>query len=413
MNIFIYNLIKVILPVVQAEEIMMINFLKKSRLMLAGMLYGMLLTMPAVADDIEIYTGSGTADSSTQANVMFILDTSGSMDTNVDTRDPYNPATDYSGGSGCYLSDHVYAMNFGYSFSSTNSSGQTNAEVLCGFSSGSFEYYVDRVKRSKVVCDAAASLDTTGYYTGRVSQYRSGSWRDSIATKDVDKPIECEADSGNHGETTGDARVWAANSAGWSNDSADSINWNTVGTSITLSTGNYLNYMINAPITSTSTRIDIMKDVVGELVNSTSGINISLMRFSSDSDGGMVVVPMGDVDEEDGAGVKVNKVAFADELNRMTADGGTPLSEAYYEGVMYFQGQSVDYGMNSTERVSGSNVSYPSVAGSRTGNTYKSPIVNECQKNYILVLTDGEPTSDTLNSTRRAKIGVTGCGDIE
>lgn len=391
------------------RKIMMTKFLKNTQLMLVGIGYGMLLTMPAVADDIEIYTSAGTTTPSTQANVLFVLDTSGSMIADVPTRAPYDVTKDYSGGAGCYLNDHVYSIIPGYSLTFSSNGGKTNAEILCGFSTADFQNYVNKVKRDKVECAAAASFGVSGFYTGRVSQYRNGNWRNDISPTDENDSVECEADSGVHGENTGDAAVWAKNGQKWSANSAGSIDWGTVGVSTTLLTGRYLNYIINEPIVSSQTRMQVMQDVMEDLVNSTSGINIGLMRFSRNGNGGMVVMPVGDIDK-DVAGVKVNRKLFIDEVNNMTPKGNTPLSESFYEAAMYYQGKAVDYGLNSTDE-SGS---HPSVSSSTIGGagvTYKTPIINECQKNYVLLLTDGDPVGDVLNATRRGKVSVTGCGD--
>jgi len=149
----------------QDEKNIMFTLTKKLKFILISALYGMMISFPAVAEDIEIYTTSGSTGSAVQANVLFVLDTSGSMDSLVSTRAPYNPATDYSGGNGCYDNNRVYAIIDPYDFLYTNSNGETNAEILCGFSTNGFNTYVRQVNRTAVVCDAANSLDTTGFYT--------------------------------------------------------------------------------------------------------------------------------------------------------------------------------------------------------------------------------------------------------
>ena len=46
-----------------------------------------------------------------------------------------------------------------------------------------------------------------------------------------------------------------------------------------------------------------------------------------------------------------------------------------------------------------------SIDASRNGETYISPIAESCQKNFIVLLTDGEPVSDQLSSDRIGQIG--------
>ena len=68
--------------------------------------------------------------------------------------------------------------------------------------------------------------------------------------------------------------------------------------------------------------------------------------------------------------------------------GNTPLEETFWEAYLYFTGQAVKYGLTSSPT---------SVAASKNPSDtskYKSPIAEACQKNYIVYLTDGEPTED-------------------
>ena len=82
----------------------------KLKISLISIVYGVMVSFPAVADDIEIYTSAGPTTSTNQANVLFVLDTSGSMGNPVVTRAPYDPTTDYSGGGACYDNNRVYTQ---------------------------------------------------------------------------------------------------------------------------------------------------------------------------------------------------------------------------------------------------------------------------------------------------------------
>jgi type IV pilus assembly protein PilY1 len=378
--------------VTSIEEFIMLKLPEKFSFMLLSMVYGMMAAVPAIADDTEIYTTAGSITQQTQPNVLFVLDTSGSMSTTVMTRVAYDPSITYTA-PGCYDSTRVYLQPAG----SNNADKHCNGGSTSGWGWWKITYAavsdLGQVNRSAVVCQAAASLDSSGYYTGRISQYRSN-WRDSLTSSNVTDFVECEGDQGVHGQTTGDAKVWASTSNGpWSSDENEKLNWGGVGFSATIYSGNYLNYLITTPLTNAGTRISVMQDVITDLVTNTTDINIGLMRFSSDADGGMVAEPIDDIEN--------NRADFIASLKAMTANGGTPLSESLYESAMYYQGKSVDYGLNSQP--------FSSVADSRSGNTYKSPIANECQKNFTILLTDGDPTSDDLNGTRLSKVGVSSC----
>ncbi len=363
---------------------------KKLKYILISSLYGMMVSLPAVAEDIEIYKSTGVTTPSTQPNILFVLDTSGSMINPVDERADYIPTNTYTGANACYDEGQVYVIRSGYDFLSTNASGTTNAELVCdlfSFGDSRFDSFTRRFNDSAVVCDSASSLDPIGFFTGVIAQYRGNIWG-NLASDDITAFVECEADSGDHGQTTGNAAVYATQSGtnGWSSTSTDVIDWSTSGTSYTMYDGNYLNYIITEPVTSSSTRIDIMKDVMSDLVNSITDVNIGLMRFSSDGEGGMVITPIADI------GVGTQRNDFQTALNAMTADGVTPLSESFYEAVMYMKGGAVDYG-NSSSPVS-------SVSTSQSGGSYISPITNECQKNFVVLLTDGDPVSDSVSSDR-------------
>ena len=64
------------------------------------------LSVSALADDTELFvTRTDPQATADQPNVLFLIDTSGSMDTQVLTQAPWDPARTYAG---CYRSDAVY-----------------------------------------------------------------------------------------------------------------------------------------------------------------------------------------------------------------------------------------------------------------------------------------------------------------
>ena len=78
--------------------------------------------------------------------------------------------------------------------------------------------------------------------------------------------------------------------------------------------------------------------------------------------------------------------------------GYTPLAETYYEALMYFGGKPIVYG----------NDAVPSnqTGTKETGNPthYQTPITKECQKNYIIYMTDGAPTRDYIDASKRGAL---------
>ncbi|MGH8604168.1 MAG: hypothetical protein ACREXR_15760, partial [Gammaproteobacteria bacterium] len=163
------------------------------------------------------------------------------------------------------------------------------------------------------------------------------------------------------------------------------------GNTYTIFSANYLNWFHFHSTTVVGTRIQIMKDVVKSVVDSNTNINIGLMRYDSriystppsGNKGGPVIFPMSNIDAP---GVRDN---FKAKVDGLTADGWTPLSETFYEAYRYLAGQGVVYG-KAPNNIS----SVPGCLDSSDSSKYKSPMEFECQKNFIVYLTDGEPTYD-------------------
>lgn len=87
-------------------------------------------------------------------------------------------------------------------------------------------------------------------------------------------------------------------------------------------------------------------------------------------------------------GAEIGSANMASKINLTRAEDSTPLQEAYYEVLRYFAGLTPDFGNSAA--VNGT-------------SAYRSPIQYRCQKNNIVVLTDGEPTNDIYNGS------ATGC----
>ena len=163
------------------------------------------------------------------------------------------------------------------------------------------------------------------------------------------------------------------------------------------------------------TRLQVVKDVTNQLIEElrlSDDVNVGLMHFdaSSSYQGGMVAIPVGRV--------STTANAFKNELNALYAGSNTPLSESYYEAALYLKGQRPKFGNNTRAAYENGNsytiVSKPSVAASKTGSNYKSPIEYSCQKSNIILLTDGEPTYDNAaNNDIRALISTSGAANTQ
>jgi type IV pilus assembly protein PilY1 len=158
-------------------------------------------------------------------------------------------------------------------------------------------------------------------------------------------------------------------------------------------TGNYMNYLQLGGQGSNRPRLGIQNGILHSYINTTSGVRFTVMTFNKDKDGNVVVWDGSKKIEKvygddrdlplDAAGGKL--LGFVDENKNGRTDlfsaldgikqGDTwsPLAETLYETGAYLSGKR-------------------SVI---TGADYTSPLQYYCQKNYVLVISDGDPTKDS------------------
>ncbi|MGH8478121.1 MAG: pilus assembly protein [Gammaproteobacteria bacterium] len=331
---------------------------------------GLLAGTGAFADDTEIYIGGNQGQSVAKPNVLFILDTSGSMGTEVTTTTPFDPAQTYAGSCG---SNKIF-------WSTGGDPPECDSNTW-------FDVNVFR-------CQAAAGplgASGAGFYTDKLARWVAGGTREwrSLNTNNNPPHVECQADHGVHGSGTGGTYATNGSSGPWKT-SGPGLNWSNISRVYTLFSANYLNWFHDHRETVIGTRIQIMKDVVKSVVDSNTSINIGLMRYdtkdhstSSRNKGGPVIFPMSNIDA---SGIRD---AFKSKVDALTAGGYTPLSETLYEGYRYLAGQGVVYG-----KAPNTIASVPGCLDPSDSTKYKSPMEFECQKNFIVYLTDGLPTYD-------------------
>ena len=288
----------------------------------------------ALADDTEVYVSNSTEGS--QPNILFIVDTSGSMSTKVTIPAVYDPATTYTGSCS---STKIY-----WSTSSTPPSCSTSQWV----------------PTTQNYCKAALSpLASSGRFTDQAAMWRRDwglfgersftdqRWQ-SLQAGANSHALECEDDSGKHGSADG---VWYADK-----DARNSSNkWNSAAakkygytTTYNFWSDNYLNWWAATGGSGTIdvTRLWIVQDVAKKLVDRLNGVNIGLMRFDSAGgssgggfQGGPVTLPIADI--------TTTRDTFKTTISGYNASGNTPLEETFWESYLYFTGQAVKYGLAS------------------------------------------------------------------
>lgn len=398
--------------------------LPKSRILAA--LMGLLTMLgaggAALADDTEIFFNQTNANAA--ANVMLILDTSGSMDDNVSSSIDYDPTRSYTANQcgSSFSGDYVYY-------------GTGSTVPACGSS--------NRIPVAQFTCrDATAQLasgsDATGsgYYNGLFIRWgqvttRTGwrtyttnwQWSSSLGVTSG-YYVDCRGDAGiaGAGDPADSTKVYPSKNSDntvttgkW--DALASNSWWSVtgnsGGSYTIYSANYLNWYYDSSQHTVQSKIRTMQAAADSLLDSLSGVNVGLMRYNygsltrSGSSGGMVLAPIQDI--------ATGRDTMKSLINSWAADGWTPLSETLFEAYRYFSGGAVWFGANSqstrcnswttysdgsTHCTSETVFSAPSVAAARnpatsTGANYNSPADYACQKNYVIFLTDGLPTYDS------------------
>jgi type IV pilus assembly protein PilY1 len=363
----------------------------------------LLAATPVVAEDTELFVGEAVTAPTARPNIMFILDTSGSMSANVLTQVPYDPDADFGDD---YDNDRIYWKRKSQALPPCNSDSadrdwNDDGNRDCDRSTAN-----QWVGKSYFTCDKVSrDLRTPGFaIVGKAAQWVNASgtkndkWdvmRDGVGNQWV----ECEVDAGVHGQTTA-GNKWAANKGDgpWNSNSSKGVDWKTTGDAdVTFYTGHYLNWAKNP--TTSRTRLEIMQEAATNLLdNMSDNVNVGLMRYSNDSssnaNGGMVMHPIEKIEDARGA----IKTAIMD----FQASGWTPLSETLYEAHQYFIGGDVVWGRTSDQFRNVDDSDTPSdptacVGGvncTAAGVKYKSPMTEDCQRNFIVFLTDGLPTRD-------------------
>jgi type IV pilus assembly protein PilY1 len=165
------------------------------------------------------------------------------------------------------------------------------------------------------------------------------------------------------------------------------------GTDYTRYPGNYLNWIFwhataaERSSLPTSTRIEVAKEVIKNYINGASNVRLGLMKFNYDADdgGGSIVSSISDLTTS-------SKSSLISAVNAIAPDSNTPLAGSLSEAWRYFQGVKKCYG------------------GS---GKYKSPIQYWCQKNFVVIITDGEPWADKMTEICATSMKSNWDGDSE
>ncbi|PKG86438.1 hypothetical protein CXF85_01680 [Colwellia sp. 75C3] len=378
----------------------------------------LLVSTSSFSEDIELYIGETAQQSKTRPKVLIIFDNSGSMSDHTAeykagyVNDPENPYP--AVGSLNALSDKFIYFSKG---------GIDGASIPIVDTVASNNVKVRRFLESINSCEVARGiLETEGIYTGHIKEYtfsgHHGSWQDIPDNNGANiNIIDCEADvlntdidagKTNAGTTKAGESLpsgYPVNGEGnkqtpvYYGDPSD-VSW--AGQAITLYTDNYLRWL-QADVEETpgdggiptvnKTRLDVAKESVTTIINTTPNVDFGLMVFNPNSrkvngadnnlNGGRVVHGI----QETTVDAKADILALIDGLN---GDTWTPLCETLYEASRYLGGKTVLYGKES----GGALPIRDSSVGVEVSEVYQSPFSACSDKVYVVIITDGAPSYD-------------------
>jgi type IV pilus assembly protein PilY1 len=124
--------------------------------------------------------------------------------------------------------------------------------------------------------------------------------------------------------------------------------------------GNWINYD-ESDVDEPHSRISVAKEIITTIINDTDNVRFGLMRFNN-TQGGRIVQECG-----------TDKATLISSVDALNTSDWTPLGETLAEAGLYFAGKESWYNADTT---------------------YTSPMQYRCQKNYIILMTDGTPTED-------------------
>src|SRR5690554_955349 len=148
---------------------------------------------------------------------------------------------------------------------------------------------------------------------------------------------------------------------------------------------------------TTKTRLAITQEAAKNTIENLSGINLALMQFddktSGNHSGGYMDMPMKSIDNTS------HKQGLLSRINSYSASTWTPIVEAVHEAYLFMTGGNVKHakgsvscGWNCTNNQVFSHAE--TYIGNYSNANYISPITESCQRNHIVLFTDGASTND-------------------
>jgi len=137
-----------------------------------------------------------------------------------------------------------------------------------------------------------------------------------------------------------------------------------------------------------NTRIEDTREALTMLMNDagiSSSVRPGLTWFPNKNPSNMLTVPSRDTTDIAPGTNQLHINVMKHEISLLVAGGGTPLTDAINKAKKYFKGTA------------GTDVCKPAAYGYYNAAACNTPIIDKCQKNYIILFTDGEPNGSKKN----------------
>lgn len=292
-----------------------------------------IFSISSMADDIDLYFSESININNEKPNILFVIDTSGSMDKAAPetTTSQYHPEFKYANVDeyGRFSrNEYWYVISAWHNYANQY---KKIASINCAA-------ILDTLKRTYIY-SGPAEIDNNGYVTcapgGSTTQY-------------------------------------------------------------TIALGNYLNWQnVGHTTRGNRTRMDVVQEAFKNLLTTLKNVNIGIMRFDEGNNGSMgkhggavvlAIQPIEDIREQ-----AINIV------NDLTPTAWTPITETVDEARRYFEGAAPLYGAGLYANTKTSSSVAESLSTDKSH--YISPITSACQKNHLVLFTDGEPREDKDSNT--------------
>lgn len=362
----------------------------------------LLVSTASLAEDIELYVSETALEAERRPKVLIIFDTSGSMTTEDDVfRAPYDPSGVYGTPDS---EDYIYYASGG---SSTSDLPELDAS----------RRFITAINGC---AESLGALTTLGYFTGKIKRYKKNQkeWRNLPSNGNNIKVLDCKEDlvavnfnNTQHKDGTVLPAGYPVDNQG-SNSSpiyytasaanSDAGSWSQM---VTLYSAHYLRWYHYGVVPEPRTRMEVAKESVTNLIKSSPGVDFGLQIFNRNGNGGRIIHGL----KETTASAKIDLLNFVEDnnhANNLVASGSTPLCESLFESYQYLSGKVVWYG----DDYINDSYDYNPVRDTNieSGNNYSKPFTACNETIYIVMISDGEPTSDTQANGLIEAIGAPG-----